>query len=66
MFLGMTAVLYFLGLIAALFSEGLWGYLPPVWGLMWLAQTYDLYKLSKEKPDASGVKHKDVELLAGH
>ncbi len=51
-FLGMTAILYFLGLVATLFSEGLWGYLPPVWGVMWLAQTYDLYKLTKEKPRA--------------
>jgi len=48
-FLGMTGVLYFLGLIATLFSEPLWGYLPAVWGVMWIAQSYDIYKLSKEK-----------------
>ncbi len=47
MFLKLTAVLYGLGLIATRFSEGLWGYLPAVWGIMWLAQTYDLYKLDK-------------------
>jgi hypothetical protein len=49
MFLKMSGVLYALGLIAALFSEGLWGYLPAVWGIMWLAQSYDIYKLDKNK-----------------
>ena len=48
-FLGMTAILYFLGLVATLFSEELWGYLPPVWGIIWLVQTYDIYKLTREK-----------------
>lgn len=49
MFLTMSGILYALGLIATLFSEGLWGYLPPVWGIMWLTQTYDIYKLDKNK-----------------
>jgi hypothetical protein len=46
-FLGMTAILYLLGLVATLYSEGLWGYGPPLWGIMWLIQTYDLYKLTR-------------------
>jgi hypothetical protein len=50
MFLKMSAVLYGLGLIATLFSEPLWGYLPAVWGVMWLVQSYDIYKLDKNKP----------------
>jgi hypothetical protein len=45
-FIGMTAILYLLGLMATLYSEGLWGYGPPLWGLMWLVHTYDLYKLT--------------------
>lgn len=54
-FLGMTAILYLLGLVATFFSEGLWGYLPPVWGIMWLVQTYDLYRLTKGKTHSSGI-----------
>ena len=47
-FLGFSAILYTLGLVATFFSESLWGYGPPLWGILWIIQSYDLYKLTKK------------------